>query len=64
MQNPNVKDSNLHSSVRWWEISEGFTFNVKILEMVKGKGMFDSDLRNLAFLAPSPMRPRLLKKVV
>lgn len=36
MRNPNVKESNPHSYIRWWEISEGFKFNIEKLRIVKG----------------------------
>ena len=34
MRNPNIKESKPHS-YRWWELSEGFKFNIKMLRTVK-----------------------------
>ena len=36
MRNPNVKEANPHSYIRWWEISKGFKFNVEMPRTVKG----------------------------
>lgn len=35
MRNPNIKEFNPHSYIRWWKISEAFEFNT---ETVKGYG--------------------------
>lgn len=36
MRNSNTKESNRHSYIKFWEISEGFKFNAEILGSVKG----------------------------
>lgn len=60
MRNPNIKESNPHSYIRWREVSKGFRFNVKMLITVKGTGTFYAALGNSAQPAPNTLTARLL----
>lgn len=55
MRSTSIKESNLHSYIRWCEISEGFKFNIEMLEQSRGTGMFYVALGCLVLMAPSTL---------